>query len=134
MPDDEMRPDDRRSGAAGHADGGAEPRVCCGNSGADRRSDPDGDDGDEPRSGGIDGDERVAGVGEGRGPGEGRNGGLGDGRSGGLGEGRGGGVAGGRDGSLVPLEPLPEDKPLRRDDESSLTRELPPGSYVTTSG
>ncbi len=49
--------DDARLG--GHeAAGGDEPRVCTGNSGADRRHCRDGgDDGDEPRSDGDDGDE-----------------------------------------------------------------------------
>jgi len=114
MAADEIRPDDRRSGE-GQADGGTEPRLCCGNSGAERRTAPDGgDEGREPRSGGSEPDERVP-VGDGRGGGEGLR----------------------RDDESFELprggssEPLPE--PPRRDDESSLTRELRPGSNVTTS-
>jgi hypothetical protein len=113
MAADEIRPDDRRSGE-GHADGGTEPRLCCGNSGAERRTAPDGgDEGREPRSGGSEPDECV--------PGDGRSGGEGLRRDDESFELPRGGSS----------EPLPE--PPRRDDESSLTRELRPGSNVTTS-
>jgi hypothetical protein len=156
----EIRPDDRRS-AAGHDGVDAEaPSVCCGKSGDDRRR--DGFDGVDPRSGGLDGvDSRSGGLGDGlRGGGELRWGGgvLRCGGNGGdepvpgvggfgIGLAR---VVGSSDRESLgpPGKPgvfarvvgssereslgLPGE-PGRRDDESSLTRELPPGSYVTTS-
>ena len=108
---DEMRPDDRRSGV-GHADGGTEPRVCCGNRGPDLRSVAGGDEGRDPRSVGSALDERVpCGCGDDRGSGDGRGSGLrGDDES--FDRGRGGSSG-----------PVPE--PLRRDDESSLTPSFP---------
>ncbi len=101
----EMRPDDRRSpGGVQRGDDGDEPRVCCGSSGPERRTGPEGGvDGVEPRSGGSDGEARDP-EGDGRvGVGDGRDVGVGDER--GVGEGR--------------------DKPFRLDDESSLTAGTP---------
>jgi hypothetical protein len=110
----EIRPDDRRSGPGQDGVDGDAPSVCCGNNGDDRRS--DGLDGVDPRSGGKDGDDR----------------GAGDGRASGVGEDSGFGRAR-VVGSSEPVWFELPDEPLRRDDESSLTRELPPGSYATTS-